>query len=252
MQRQGSLLLSALLVVCAAGPLPVAAGVIVEPFDVATSDVTDGSYPAFTLTAGTGAVTGGVLRLDGQPGTGLQRFTRSGFSGDLTISGQIKAATFGVWNVGIEFGNRRFIFHPGYNGLLDDGAFRIEQAASLGTLVPNQDMGFVPSVNVFHEMELAWSSAANLITVTIKDGTGVAPDFVYAWTPDAGFNPFGSIGFTAAGSANKAFGPSFFDNLSISGDQVLAVPLPATVTLVLAGLGVLAGTRRREPRVPAI
>ena len=111
------------LVLLTAPAMPVAALPIFEAFDTDTPDATDGSYPEFTLNVGTASVSGGVLQLGG--GKFLQRFTRDGFSGDLIISGQIQAESLGHWNVGMEYGDRRFIFHPGFAG----GAFRIEDAA---------------------------------------------------------------------------------------------------------------------------
>ena len=191
--------------------------------------MTDGSYPEFTLNTGTASVSGGALQLGG--GKFLQRFTRNGFSGNLVISGQIQAESFGHWNIGLEFGNRRFIFHPGFAG----GIFRIEDATSETHLVGGLDMGFTPSTTAFHTMTLDWDQAANDVTVTLADGDGLAGPFVFDWTPDPGFDPTGPIGFTYSGADGAGPGIGSFDNLSI-------VSEPATALLLGLGLAVM---RRR-------
>ncbi len=73
-----------------------AATLFVETFDTNTPDVTDGSYPDFTLNAGSASVTNEELRLEGGGSLFTQRFTTPGFSGDLTICGKVRAATFGA------------------------------------------------------------------------------------------------------------------------------------------------------------
>jgi len=238
-----------------------AATLFVETFDTNTSDVTDGSYPLFTLNAGTASVTNEELQLDGGFSLFVQRFTTPGFSGDLTICGKVRAATFGFWTAGMEFGNRRFIFHPGFPG----GAFRIEDATlgfSGGILVGNTDMGFTPSDTALHPMQIEWDSGANLVTITIADGDGVGGPFVFAWTPDANFISTDPIGFTsqANASSTRINGPAFFDDLWVgsgaagtficgddsNGDGIpdgeCTAPVPfATLTLIGAGDG--EGTR---------
>ncbi len=210
-------LMSGLLLLAAGIPMARAAGPFVEPFATDTPDVTDDTYPSFFLNDGTASVSGGELRLDGGGGLFLQRFTHVGFSGDLRITGKVKAATFGSWNVGMEFGNRRFIFHPGHPG----GAFRIEDADSGvgGVITGNINMGFNPSVTAFHNMKIEWNSALNQVSITVGDGDCVGGPFVFLWTPDdEGFDPTGPIGFTSQNG-----GPAFFDDLTVS---ALSSPLP--------------------------
>jgi hypothetical protein len=217
---------------------------ILETFDTDTADVTDGSYSDFTLNVGTGSVSGGVLRLAGLPCFDnppcVQRFTRPGVTGDVvTVEGQILADTAGSWNVGLQVGNRRFIFHPGFS----TGAFQIQDAieGSLNVLVGSLDMGFTPSSTAFHTMRLDWRSDLNELTVKVEDGDGLADPFLFVWTPDAGFDPTGDIGFTRAGSHSP--GDGRFDNLAI-------VPEPSTALLVAAGLAGLRVMRRRRFSAP--
>ncbi|MCP4858662.1 MAG: hypothetical protein GY903_29655, partial [Fuerstiella sp.] len=181
-----------------------------EPFATDTPDATDGTYPEFTLNRGTARVIGGQLRLDGGGGQSIQNFTRNGFSRTQLVSGTVKANTGGGWNVGILLGNRRFIFHPGYSG----GAFRIEEAAG-AHLISNQNMGFTPSGTVAHPVEVAYDAGANLVTVTISDGLGVATPFVYNWTPNAGFDPSLEVGFTSSKRSLNAF----YDDLEVAAGQ---------------------------------
>lgn len=188
-----------------------------ETFDTDTPDAADGTYPVFTLNAGTASVSGGALRLDGGCCLFLQRFTRPGFSGDLSVSGKIKAPSFGGFTAGMELGNRRFIFHPGYPG----GAFRIEDGTlpyPASIIVFNTDMGFTPSTTAFHHMTIDWNSGLNQVTVTVRDGDCIAEPFVYVWTPNEGFDPTGPIGFTT-----QSGGPGFFDDLTVC---ALSDPLP--------------------------
>jgi hypothetical protein len=93
-------------------------------------------------------------------------------------------------------------------------------------------------------MRLDWRSDLNQLTVTVEDGDGFAEPFLFVWTPDAGFDSTGEIGFTRAGSHNP--GDGRFDNLAI-------VPEPSAVLLLaagLAGLGVMRGRRFRIARRP--
>ncbi len=171
----------------------IAAPSIVEAFAVDTPDVTDGSYPDFTLSGDTASVSGGALLLHGI-------FTRGhGLSGDLVVTAKMKNESGGNFSAGIEFGNRRFVFHPGYW----NGAFRIEN-----TSVGNTHMGFRPSVNAFHPITLEWSSATGVVKITVEDGDRVAGPFVYEWTADAGFDPGAAVGFYSGGE-------SFFKDLEI-------------------------------------
>jgi hypothetical protein len=139
----------------------------------------------------------------------------------------------------MEFGNRRFIFHPGYPG----GAFRIEDATLATHLLENLDMGFTPSTTAFHTMQLFWDDAAGELTVTVLDGDGIADPFALLWEPDAGFDPGGRIGFTYHNGGGDP-GIAAFDNLTI-------VPEPSSFSLLSLGLVGLATSRARWKRHPS-
>ncbi|HYB96876.1 MAG TPA: Ig-like domain-containing protein, partial [Vicinamibacterales bacterium] len=166
-----------------------------------------GTYGAFTLSAGTAAATGGTLRIDGGPSN--VQFTRAGFTGDQTVSAMLRGNTNnGSWNLGMSFGGRRFIFHPGYPG----GAFRIDHyAPGQIILVGNQTMNFTPSTTVAHRMTLTYSQSAHKVTVKIEDGTGISAPYIYVWTPDAGFNASAAVGLTTSSG-----GPAVVDDFLIT------------------------------------
>jgi hypothetical protein len=217
----------------------VCAGTILETFDADTADVTDGSYPDFTLNVGNASVSAGVLRLGGFPcednPTCIQQFNRPGLTADaIAVAGQILAnANGGWWNVGLQLGNRRFVFYPGHA----TGKFEIHRVDEGGLSFAELDMGFSPSTTAFHTMRLDWRSNLNELTATVEDGDGIADPFVFVWTPDAEFDPSGRIGFTRQGDRN--LGDGFFDNLTI-------VPEPSTALLIAIGLVGLGVTGRKS------
>ncbi len=76
-------------------------------------------------------------------------------------------------------------------------------------------MGFIPSTTLLHPMKIEWNSlsAPNKVKITVTDGAGIASPYVFIWTPDAGFDPTGAIGFV-----NWNGGVAFFDDLTVDAD----------------------------------
>lgn len=220
------------LAVCALLAAPIHALTIVEPFATETPDATDGSYPDFSLNVGTASVSGGVLQLG--IGNFLQRFTRPGFDGSLMISGQIQSESFGDWQVGMEFGNRGFTFHPGF----PTSAFQIIDLTTENSLLGSLDMGFTPSATAFHTMQLVWDDDQGQLTIRVTDGDGIASPFQLAWAPDPGFDPTGRMGFIYWNGGGDG-GIASFDNLTV-------VPEPSAALLVVSGLTLVVARRARD------
>jgi hypothetical protein len=200
-----------------------------QGFNVDTANINDGTYSDFSLSASSGSVTGGILKLNSHGDFGI-----TGYSGPLSISADIKAATYGNWHVGLFVGDHRFVFHPGYSV----GAFRIEGSGGFG----NQNMGYNPAIDIFHTMQIDWDPLTSFVTTSISGEDGSS--YTNSWNAHSSFNP-STIGFTVANG-----GPAYFDNFIITDGQV-QIPEPATMLLFGTGIAGLVGSRIRRKKTTA-
>ena len=182
------ILLSMILTLLGVLAAPAEAFTIHQSADMHMRGATVDPSRVFTLNIETASANGAVLHLGGE--AFLQSFTGKDFTDEFVISKKVQAKTFGDWSAGIVYGNRRFIFHPGFPG----GGFQIENAIDSNDLINRLDMGFTPSNIAIHKMTISWTVLLKQLTVTIVDGADAANSFVFVWTPDDGFDPTGLIG----------------------------------------------------------
>ncbi len=190
---------------------------LVATFDTPSSPANLATlYPEFTATAPAGAewsVSNGKAWAVRDTGSTTDLFVLPGFVNPFSgvghlIEGTIGAASTGVsagsFNVGLSFGGRSFLFHPGYSG----GAMRVDG------LVGNTNMGFTPAWDKDYRMQVRAfdDSGTKKYRVTVTDTTNPLNN-AFAITVDETSPPSSlqSAGFRRSG----AVGTGFFDNLSI-------------------------------------
>ncbi len=145
----------------------------------------------------------------------------------------------GSYNVGMQFGDYEFLFHPGYTDI--PGAFRV--AGGFG--VSNQDMGFVPKLGVLHHAEVTTRWIGGDLGVDIMiEGLGtddLMHTFNYSFidtTPNLGSGTFGG---RRSGDGNDV-SDVIFDNF-----QAEVAPEPSSVVMLMFGaIGLAFGRRRRR------
>ncbi len=137
--------------------------------------------------------------------------------------------TPGGSNIGLIFGGYRIMFHPGYPKDTDgaSGAFRIEEwhpSGEIITLVNNTDMGFIPSLDYLHHIEVFVTMQEGGINMDISiNGLGndsLMHTFNYSYSSANSNFGDGKIGVSIQGGNND---DAFFDNLMIEGT---AEPIP--------------------------
>lgn len=111
--------------------------------------------------------------------------------------------------------------------------------------LPADHYFFVPQVTLNDSNDFLWLSAPKPI---VAPGTPFAPD-LQSWTRDANLDPdWLRIGTDIIGPPPQGgSAPTFNSAFSLDGDTVEAVPEPATLLLVGAGMALL-GRFRRPPR----
>lgn len=185
---------------------------------------------------------------DGTLNTTITAITNDGFAAPIGLRtvysldlGIPDGASVGSYNVGLQFGGYRAVFHPGYVPI--PGAFRMEG----GYGVSNQNMGFVPKTGVLHhiDVETFMIGTSLAVDVTVSGlGTDDLPHtFNFSFldtTPNLGIGQFGARR-SGGGSSSDAM----FDNF-----QVLHVPEPSALALAALGLlGLCCIRRRRCPKL---
>lgn len=215
-----------------------------ETFDTDASNTatTLATYPAFTYT-GTQqdlSVVGGRLFMPA-PGSNIEEsLLIPGFAGDILITVDVGSDPGGgFYNVGLQVGDNRMVFHPGFvSGFgTGEGAFRVEGPGGFG----NTMMGFTPpGGGVLHKMEVVITAATGQFHITVTDGTNSANVFNTAFT-NPGYSPFAPIGLTVEGAQQPPGAKAVFDNLHVT-------PEPGTWLLLSTGLvGLLGyGWRRKH------
>ncbi len=107
---------------------------------------------------GSGSVSGGLLRLDGDHPEGDQRLFFDAktllrqpafpkhFQVIATLGGEKENS--GAWHVGLSLGNVRVLFHPDFSG----GAFRVERVDNRQVIHHNEEMPFTPAAGTLYQM----------------------------------------------------------------------------------------------------
>jgi hypothetical protein len=197
----------------------------------------------------TWSISGGQLLADsdGTLNTTINAITNDGFTSPTASYPMVYSLDLGIpagssagsYNVGLEFGGYRAVFHPGYVPI--PGAFRMEGGFSAG----NQDMGFVPKMGELHHLEAeVWDLGTSLgvnITITGLGTDDLLHQFNYSFVDSSPNLGTGTIGARRSGGGGSS--DAFFDNL-----QAVVIPEPSTLLVwsVLAGLGIGAEVRRRR------
>ena len=230
--------------------LPAQAGILFEE----TFDTNTTNAPAvytnldWSNSPNVNAVTVGVSRLHSYSGGVGYATPLTPFPGDIiTVSADIGG---GSVNQGLFVGSLFVLYHPGYTGP-PKGALRISSLSGGGTLVPNQDVGFVPAAGstdsspILHHMELSITAATRTLDITFVDGSpgNTSSPYTYSYNYAVGdYTP----GVSLVGWRRGTSGKMYCDNFRVEGaDADGAIPEPGTLSLLALGAGLLA-RRRRE------
>ena len=204
----------------------LAAPLYQQPFNTDAGSLASftATYPGFTTaTATTLDVAGGVIHT-----TGPATLMRAGVGQEVLIRGDIGAqVSNGVWNLGMQIGDKRMLFHPGFAG----GAFRVQGVTG------NIDMGYTPANGVLHHFQIV-QFAGGLISITITDGANPSNVFTTSFVNSSIFG--GDYGFFSEDGGSPPNNQAWFDNLvleyaaqatSSSSPIVFSAGPPGPVTL---------------------
>lgn len=208
-------------------PAANAAVLFEETFDTDTANLAefDATYTNFDATSGNIFTSGGVAIA-----TTSSVATILGFNSDVTYSMDVGAVNNnGAYNVGIQIGSNRIVFHPGFGG----GALRVEGTGGFG----NTNLGFTPANTTLHHLEISQDATTGVFDITFTDGDNAANSFATTFTNLAAVGQ--NVGITQTGGTASATG--LFDNFKV---ETAAVPEPSSTALL--GLGGLALLLRRK------
>ncbi|YCM44531.1 PEP-CTERM sorting domain-containing protein [Verrucomicrobiaceae bacterium 227] len=207
-----------------------------ETFDTDVVDAAafEATYPAFTVggdPAVSVSVSSGMAVMSNTGSGNLFSDARvAGIGGDVIYTLEVGASNSnGGYNVGLQIGENRIVFHPGFSG---GGAFRVEGPNGFG----NQDMGFVPANGTLHQLKVVQNADSGLFELTFTDGD--VPTNIY------------TSSFTNPASVGASFGPTrsgptaetgFYDNLRVEG-----IPEPSVFSLLGMSFSALVLRRRRR------
>ena len=194
-----------------------------ETFSVPSRDVT-GGYKRFqyeTDQPTRASVTNGNLRLEGNHAEADQRlcvtseklFGQREWPRVVEVRGKLtgEAAGQGGYHIGLSVGRVKALFHPAYPG----GGFRIETVDAHDYLVSNTNLGFTPTPNVMHEMNMTVTRTPQgaKIDVEVIQGEGAKRKFFHSYTVTREqLGKFNRIGLERSG---RAGGAAIFDSVSI-------------------------------------
>lgn len=156
------------------------------------------------------SASGGLLYVRGNNANQYSGYELAGPGAGVpfTVSAMVGqgAGANGGFNTGLTVGGNNVAFHPGFPG----GALRVEGAGGFG----NTSVGFTPAAGVLHSLTVS-GDGAGTFTLTLQDGTGVAPPFTASWV-NAG-NTVSTLGLRRNGPQTLE---AMFDIFSVPGRPV--------------------------------
>jgi len=197
--------------------------------DVTGKNAFENNYHDFSFSSSENniRVNNGVLEIGSNTTFGRMDALINGFEGDLHISLNIGAVTGGSnYHVGLAVGQNTLLFHPLHPG----GALRVNGPGGFS----NMNMGFTPSANVLHFMEVDIDGTTGRFDITITDGLNANNIFTASFTNLGSIG--GMIGLHRDGIRDpRGVGIGLYDNLLVTTPGGV-IPEPSTIALFSVGL----------------